>query len=199
MPQLISRLLTAIQSINKRIYKMSDIFTKLNSSFSPSKSSKKSGYRHEEEESIIQELRYVMKNSATASKLLDFVDSHRIEIHILKNKSGFGFVPESSHIYISATPDMRSGSAEMIIHLTAALREAQQEFEPELRRPSVSEPQASYQQKFVNKKSDIRWHQCAVVHELDENLSFTEIVDSFKAMGYSEILDGYRKDLQETA
>lgn len=176
---------------------MNDIFSKLNSSFSPSKQTKKPGYRHESEEDIIKELRYVMQNSPTAKNLLAFADEHKLEIHILKNKSGFGFVPETSHIYISATPETHSGSADMIIHLAAALREAQQEFEPELKRPQISEGQQSYQQKFVNKKSDIRWHQCAVVHELDQNLGFTEIVDSFKAMGYSEILDGYRKDLQE--
>lgn len=176
---------------------MSDIFSKLNSSFSPSKSSKKAGYRHEDEAHIIQELRYVMNNSPTAQKLLSFADDHKIEIHMLKNKSGFGFVPETSHIYISAAPETKTGSAEMIIHLAAALREAQQEFEPELKKPTLSENPQSYQQKFVNKKSDIRWHQCAVVHELDKNLGFTEIVDSFKTMGYSEILDGYRKDLLE--
>lgn len=177
---------------------MSNPFDKLNRKLGNTAPKQgKSGYRHEREATILSELRAVMQNSPMAQSLLQFADDNKIEIHVLRHKTGFGFVPESSHVYIAAAPEDKSGSAEMIIHLTAALREAQQEFEPDMKRPDISHGKEAFTKRFVDKKSDIRWHQCAVVDELASNLNFTEIIDSFKAMGYSSLLEGYRKDLQE--
>lgn len=178
---------------------MNDNIIKLNNSFKPRNSSGKASYRHDREAEIIDQLRFVMKHSPMAQSLLDFADEHKIEIHVLKNKAGFGFVPESSHVYIAASPDTKTGSSEMIIHLVAALREAQQEFEPQHKRPNVSMGEEAFVERFANKKSDVRWHQCAVVDQLATNLNFTEIIDSFKEMGYGSILEGYRKDQLENS
>lgn len=182
----------------KRMSNINDPFDTLNKTFSAGRNSAKSSFRHEREDHIIDQLRFVMKHSDTAQALLDFADNHNIQIHVLKNKEDFGFIPEGQIVYIAATPNERIGTPEMLINLIGALREAQQEQFPETRRPTLDMGEERYVQHYVDKKADIHWHQCQAIEEIEKSLGFTEIVDSFRAMGYSEILEAYKKDKESS-
>jgi len=174
-------------------------FDKLNKSFTAGKTTGKPSYRHERESQIIDQLRFVMQHSATAKALLEFADTNAIEIHVLKNKTGFGYLPDGSVVYISAAPEIRIGTPEMLINLVGGLREAQQETTPETRRPTIEMGKERFVEQYVDKKADIYFHQCSVVEEIEKALGFTEIVDSFQAMGYSDILEAYKKDKQSVS
>lgn len=174
-------------------------FDKINKSFAPGQGAGRATYRHEREKPIIDQLRFVMQHSPTAKGLLNFADEANLEIHVMKNKANFGYMPSGRIVYISAPPEQRTPTPEMLIHLVGALREAQQETYPEMSRPNVEMGRDAFVNKFMDKKADIYFFQCCVVEEIEKALNFTEIVDSFQAMGYSDILEAYKKDKQSVS
>jgi|GEM_PF-1103406 len=178
--------------------KTMDILSKLNKALKGSPDSGSgTGSRliHENESEIIEAAKGLLAKSQVGADLLQFAQSSGIKMHVLKNKQDFGVFPTESTVYISCPAGMRMPPARAAIHLAGALREAQQDQLPEFKRPDYRLGRAAYKAQGLARKSDELDVQVRLVYDLAEVNGLLEIVDEFAAMGYLEVYEAYKAEL----
>lgn len=155
---------------------------------------------HENETAILDAATHLLERSETGKELLDFAKTHRISIHVLKNKSDFGVLPGESTVYISCPAGQRMPSSRAAIHLAGALREAMQNAGVDgLAKPNLRTEPKRYGHTYGERKVDQLFWQTAVVYELAEVNGLSEIIDEFGGMGYLNVYEAYKADLNGRA
>lgn len=175
-----------------------DLVSKLNKALKiGSGQSGSNSFRHENEAEILATAKEILAQSPTGAGLLKFSVENRIEMHVLKNKQDIGFLPDKSVAYISCPAGQKMPTLKAVIHLAGALRQAEQETEPHLKRPQPSQmPKDRYVQAFIAKDKDILFTQTKVVAELAKVNGLLEIVDEFASMGYLSLYQAYQEDTE---
>ncbi len=177
---------------------MSDLLSKLNKGLKFGGGSATSGTLiHENEVAILETATQLLEQSNTGRELLDFARSRGIKMHVLRNKQDFGFLPGESTVYISCPAGQDMPPLRAVIHLAGALRQAEQETMPPLKRPKAAEtPRDPYIKTYVEKDRDALFYQTAVVYELAKVNGLSEIVDEFGRMGYLKLYEAYQEDMK---
>ncbi len=177
---------------------MSDFLARLNKALKSTLTPAPHGsFRHENEDAILSAAKKLLIKSETGQELLDFARDHNIEMHVLRNKQDFGFLPSKSVVYISCPAGKDMPTTRAVLHLAGALRDCMQDLTTDdLRRPHISQPVEIYSKTFTKKRlNQILW-QCAVSHEILKETGLLEIVDELSAMGYGELYEAYKLDLK---
>jgi len=181
---------------------MNDLIAKLNKAlkFGGFSVPREGTMRHENEAAILDAATKMLRKSETGAGLLDWAQANSLEMHVLRNKDSFGFLPGKSVVYISAPAGQQMPTVRAVIHLAGALRQAQQEQTPGLERPTTARiGKERYIRTFVDKDMDALYYQTAVVHELFEATHLGEIIDEFERMGYISLYEAYKEDLRSGA
>jgi hypothetical protein len=178
---------------------MSDLIARLNKALKSTLIPAPHGsFRHENEESILTAAKKLLIKSETGEELLKFAQDHAIEMHVLRNKQDFGFLPSKSVVYISCPAGVSMPTTRAVIHLAGALRDCMQDLTTDhLRRPDIRQPAEKYSKTYADKKlNQVLW-QCAVTHEIFKSTGLLEIVDELRQMGYGKLYEAYKLDLKE--
>ena len=178
---------------------MTDLMAKLNKAlkYGGTRTPPESTMRHENEAAILDAATKMLAKSKTGYALLDWARDRGVEMHVLRNKENFGFLPDKSIVYISTPAGQSMPTVRAVIHLAGALRQAQQEEIGGLERPTTTRiGKERYVQTYVEKDKDALYHQTAVVHELFEDTKLGEIIDEFQRMGYISLYEAYKEDLK---
>ncbi len=178
---------------------MSDLIAKLNKALKPKGSSGPQGtFRHENEAEILTAAKKLLAKSEYGQELLAYARDKNLEIHVLRNKQDFGYLPENSAIYISCPAGQAMPTARAVIHLAGAIRQAYQEVEGNLPTPKVQMGRDRFARQAADKKKDFTIFQAAVVYEIAKATGLLEIVDEFDRMGYRSLYEAYALDMAES-
>ena len=180
---------------------MSDLIAKLNKALKPKGNSSQQGnFRHENEAAILEAAKNLLVTSEVGQELLEFAAENGVSIHVLRNKQDFGVLPDEKAVFVSCPAGVDMPTARVVIRLAGALREAMQELKGLYTRPKTSKigKDRFIQQQTEQQKNMLFW-QTAVVHEIYEATGLSQIVDEFAAMGYSDLYEAYKKDLEEAS
>lgn len=154
-------------------------------------------FRHENEAAILDAAKKLLIKSEAGRALLDFAQEHGVEMHVLRNKQDFGFLPNKSVVYISCPAGQSMPPARAVLHLAGALRDCMQDLTTDdLRRPAITQHIETYSKKYADKRVDQVFWQCAVTHDIFKETGLLEIVDELAAMGYGELYEAYKTDLR---
>lgn len=178
---------------------MSSLFESLNKAIKKNMAPRKSGYRHEREAEIISHALAMLSLSPKGCELIAFKNNSNIKIGVLKSKTSVDYVPSEKTAYVSATYGQKIDDPAIVIHLAGALREAMQDYDPSLKKPTVSMGQAAFANRFGDKVEDKLIWQTIIVYELGKMANKSEFIDSFRAMGYDNLIQAYEKDLTENS
>jgi len=151
--------------------------------------------RHANEREIIEHCLNMLSLSDAGQELIDFAAENDIKYTVLRGRTARDYAPNSQNAYIVVPDSMPTDSADIVIHFTGALKEAIQEYEPDLRRIGVEKGEAVYAYKEAEKFEDKMLWQTIIVYELGKLANKSEFIDSFAAMGYYHLIEGYEKDL----
>lgn len=175
-----------------------DLMSKLNKATSGGNKPAASGnLRHENEDAIVNAAVQLLSKSETGMGLLTFAKERRLPIHVLKTKDDYGILPEQNTVYISTPGGQPMPNTRAVIQLAGALRIAQQEETENLRQPNINIGRERWAQITTEKRLDALFVQTAVVYELGVEKNLSEIVDEFVRMGYGNLLEAHRLDLNE--
>lgn len=179
---------------------MTDLIAKLNKALKPKAASAPAGsFRHNNEDAILAAAKKLLIKSEYGRELLNYAEGKKLEMHVLRNKQDFGFLPESSVIYISCPAGQDMPPARAVIHLAGAIRQAYQELEGKLPAPKVQMGRERFARQLVDKQADFSTYQVAVVYELVQATGLLEIIDEFAHMGYRNLYEAYAKDMAEAS
>ncbi|NBX67040.1 MAG: hypothetical protein EBQ96_08605 [Proteobacteria bacterium] len=171
---------------------MSDLIAKLNKALKPKGTSGPQGtFRHENEAEILDAAKKLLAKSHFGRELLTYADTKKLEMHVLRNKKDFGYLPENSAIYISCPAGQSMPPARAVIHLAGAIRKAYQEVDGSIPTPSVQVGRERFSRQLVEKSTDSSLYQTIVVYELVQNTGLLEILDEFDRMGYRSLYEAY--------
>ncbi len=175
---------------------MSDLIAKLNKALKPKGSSGPQGtFRHENEAEILTAAKKLLAKSHFGRELLKYAEEKPLEIHVLRNKQDFGYLPENSAIYISCPAGQAIPPASAVIHLAGAIRQAYQELDGNMPAPNVQMGRDRFARQVADKKKDFTIFQAAVVYEIFQSTGLLEIVDEFDRMGYRSLYEAYALDM----
>lgn len=177
---------------------MNELIAKLNKALRPrAQGPVDSSLRHENEVAIIDSAKKMLAKSETGQELLDYARDANIEMHVLRSKDSFGFLPDKSAVYIATPAGQMMPTVRAVIHLAGALRQAQQETIEGLQRPANTRMgKERYIRAYVGKDKDALFYQTAVVYELFEATGLLEIIDEFEQMGYISLYEAYKEDMK---
>lgn len=178
---------------------MTNPFDALNKAVKRNVEPRKGGFRHDREDEIIAHALDNLALSAKGRELIAFRNTYDIQIGVLKSKNPVDYVPAEKTAYISATSSQNIDDPELTIHLAGALREAMQEHIDNLKKPTVAMGQTNFANRFGDKVEDKLIWQTLIVFELGKNANKSEFIDTFRAMGYSDLIESYEKDLTENS
>ncbi|MBU6235816.1 MAG: hypothetical protein KGQ41_08225 [Alphaproteobacteria bacterium] len=131
--------------------------------------------------------------------MLAFVRDKNIEMHVLRNKQDFGYLPDKSAVYISCPAGQDMPPARAVIHLAGAIRQAYQQVSGELPAPNISAGKERFAKQLVDKKRDYTMYQAVVVYEIVKRTGLLEIIDEFEHMGYRTLYEAYALDMAEAS
>ena len=151
--------------------------------------------RHANEKEIINHCLAMLSLSEAGQELLDFAAANDIKYTVLRGRTARDYAPIAHNAYIIVPDTMPIDSADIVIHFIGALREAIQEYEPDLRRIGIEKGESIYAYKEAEKFEDKMLWQTITVYELGKLANNPEFIDSFAAMGYYHLIEGYEKDL----
>lgn len=180
---------------------MSDLLSKLNKALKSKGGTNASGPAssliHENEKAILEAATQLLSKSERGREVLQFAQSHNVKMHVLRNQDDYGFFPDKSEVYISCPAGQDRPSTRVVIHLAGLLREAMLEATEGLKRPNPAIDQDSYVRIQMEREKDISIWQTLIVHEIYEVTGLLEIIDEFKRMGYSSLIEAHQLDLAE--
>lgn len=174
-------------------------FDALNNAVKKAATPPKGGFRHEKEVEIVKHALEMLALSPKGRELIAFKNNHNISIGVLKSKNSVDYAPSERTAYISASSGQKADDPALTINLAGALREAMQEHDNTLKKPEISMTQANYNNRFIDKIEDKLVWQTLVVYELGKIANKSEFIDTFAAMGYSNLIESYEKDLTENS
>lgn len=176
-----------------------DLLAKLNKALKSGSPAHTATLIHENEVAILDAAKTILSKSEVGASLLLFAQSSGLKLHVLKNKQDFGVLPNESSVYISCPAGQPMPSARAALYLAGAIREAQQDRSADLKRPDLRSGSDVYKEKMKARKMDELDHQVRIVYELAEVNGLLEIVDEFAAMGYLDLYEAYKSDLNGKA
>jgi hypothetical protein len=175
---------------------MNSLIDRLNKALRPSQGGGNPGrFTHENEVAILDAAKQLLNKSEAGRELLLFARDKNIQLHVLKNKSDFGVLPKDNTVYISCPAGQELPTVRAVIHLAGALREAMQEHTADLKRPNISIEPRVYAHLSGERRVDQLYWMTAVVYEIYEATGLLEIVDEFVSMGYLNLYEAYKTDL----
>ena len=179
---------TTEQSPNK-------LFSKLNSILKKEKPPEKRLIRHPQEREIINIAIANLSQCEMGKALLEFIDSHHLDVTVLRGKRNRDYPTSKNGIYISVSTRMDIEDPEITIHMAGAIRETMQEHDPHLRRLGVDNSESAYVMREEQKFEDKLFWQTGVAYELNQQANRREFIDAWYLMGYGALLDAYERDL----
>lgn len=176
---------------------MKNPFESLNTLLKNDKPVEKRMIRHSKEREIIDIALNRLTQSEVGKILADFVSDYDVKITVLRGTDNRDYVPTKDSVFIAASESSEVNDPAHTIHLAGALREASQEYEPQLKRVSVDNGESIYYHREQKRFEDKIIWQTAVVYELGKIANKSEFIDTFTLMGYSYLIDAYEKDFEE--
>lgn len=170
-------------------------FESLKSAIAKDKPAEKRLVRHPQEREIIEIALSNMEQSEAGKELVDFARENDIKISVLRGRTARDYTSDAKNAYIIAPDGIDVDDPDLTIHLTGAIREAIQEYEPSLRRIGLEKGEQFYTLRETQKFEDKLFWQTIITYELGKMASRSEFIDSFATMGYYSLIEGYEKDL----
>jgi hypothetical protein len=151
--------------------------------------------RHAREREIIDIALGNLALSEAGQELVDFARENEIQMTVLRGREARDYTSNAKNAYIVAPDSIDIDDPDLTIHLTGAIREAIQEYDPSLRRMGLEKGEQLYTHREGQKFEDKLFWQTIIVYELGKLANKSEFIDSFATMGYYNLIDGYEKDL----
>ena len=170
-------------------------FEALKKAVSNTKPAEKRLIRHAQEREIIDYALNNLAQSEAGQELVDFANENEIKITILRGGPTRDYTSNAKNAYLVASDSVEFDDPDLTIHLTGALREAIQEYDPALRRMGLEKGESMYTHREGQKFEDKLFWQTIIVYELGKLANKSEFIDSFGSMGYYDLIEGYEKDL----
>ena len=147
-------------------------------------------YSHPHGEKIINEAIEALSESETGAKLLTLLTQKKVPLHIMKGQGDSGFSPEMMTIIIHVSGKTTSLSADILINIIRALREAAQEIggfvTPDPRKDVV------HYAEFIHARNiDSITTVCKILKELTNSLLFPVLMKSLSKLGLKNMYDAY--------
>lgn len=174
---------------------MNKLFESLNNILKSDKPRENRRLRHPKETEIIDIAKSNLSQSEMGAELLSFLNKENISIAVLRGRYNRSHTTSKNTIYITVYEDIDIRSADITIHLIAAIRQAAQEYDNMLRRVGVEQGESIYVHREGQKFEDKLYWQTGIVYELGKIAHKTEFIDSFTLMGYGSLIEAYEQDL----
>lgn len=147
-------------------------------------------YDHPYAETILAEVKKVMRLCFMGSHLVDVSEEFNIPVKILKAKMVTGFIPDTGTVFVSAPPNLDKYSPRVLLDMCKGLREAEQHLLG-FRAPSANESVLDHAAIIHAKNLDAISQTCRVVHELKNTDFYSVLLDELKKLGHSMVYKAY--------
>lgn len=145
-------------------------------------------------ELMVRKALEILDMSPHGQQLRNFAERKDIKISIIETVEPATHIPEIDKIYLGFNKNNPVSPAYLILMLTGALREAQQNMAG-IRHPALHAPINEHLEISFAKYEDTVWYICNIALELDEQeqLKDFKFLDELRKMGYNEALELVKK------
>ncbi len=148
---------------------------------------------------MIEKSLEILEASPHGQQLVNFAEKKNIKIEVIATPRPTTYIPEQDRVYIGFNKNSPVSPSYFVLMMVKSLREAQQEYAG-ITNPGIESTKEEHLKIGMDKYEDIVWFMCAVAYELEKQEAFSAymFLDELKKMGYSESIELYKKQLEET-
>jgi len=175
---------------------MNSLLDSLNSFIKSAKTPERRMIRHPHESEIIEHSLNELRQCATGTVLVEFMEHNAVILNILRGRYHRNFVTNKDTAYVSIPESVTYDSPESVILVAGSLREAMQEYDQMLKKVGVEQGETIYVHREEKRHENKLFWKSAIVYELGVLKNHLEYVEAFNMMGYASLLEAYQEDME---